>query len=104
LVRLEIRTDRELEFVHLKDPRASGLEPEESLSGFRYQQRLAYYQAIRDASTDFFFTSLNKGTYVFDYTLIANIRGEFSSGPAHIQCYYAPEFNSNSDGRRLKIE
>lgn len=104
VVHLEIRCDRELDFVHLKDPRAAGLEPEESLSGYRSQKGLAYYQSVRDASIDFFFPSLNKGTYMFDYTLIANMKGDFSCGPAGIQCYYAPEFKANSNGSRVKIQ
>ncbi len=103
VVRLEIRTDRDLDFVHLKDPRISGFEPEETVSGYRWQQGLSYYQSIRDASNDYFFPVLLKGTYIFDYTLLASLKGDYSAGPAVIQCYYAPEFTANSDGTRIKI-
>ena len=70
-VRVEIRTDRDMEYVHLKDMRAACFEPTNVLSGHRYQDGLRYYEATKDASTNFFIDYLPKGTYVFEYTLMA---------------------------------
>ncbi len=103
-VRLKIECDRDLEFVHLKDLRASGLEPAQTLSGYQFQDGLGYYLSHKDASTNFFFDYLKRGTYVLEYTLKANISGDFSNGFSTLQCFYAPEFNSHSQGERLQID
>ncbi len=103
-VRIELRVDRDMEYVHMKDMRASGLEPVNVLSGYRWQDGLGYYESTRDAATGFFFSYLKKGTYVFEYPLVASHAGEFSNGITTIQCMYAPEFTSHSEGIRVKIE
>ncbi|MDD5696328.1 MAG: hypothetical protein PHD61_13635, partial [Bacteroidales bacterium] len=102
-VRIEIRVDRDMEYVHLKDMRAAAFEPVNVLSGYRYQGGLGYYESTRDASTNFFIGYLPKGTYVFEYPLKASQAGEFSNGITTIQCMYAPEFASHSEGVRVKI-
>jgi hypothetical protein len=38
--RIILVSDRPMEYVHLKDMRASGLEPENVLSSYKYQQGL----------------------------------------------------------------
>ena len=103
-VRVELRVDRDMEYVHMKDMRAAAFEPTEVLSSYRYQAGLSYYQSTKDAATHFFFEYLPKGTHVFEYTLIATQQGDFSNGVATIQCMYAPEFTSHSEGIRVKIE
>jgi len=94
ITRLVITTDRNLEFVALKDLRASCFEPVNQLSGCERKEGVCYYQTTKDASTQFFFSNLPKGTYVFEYELWANNSGEFTSGIASVQCQYAPEFVS----------
>ncbi|MET7256167.1 alpha-2-macroglobulin family protein [Dyadobacter fermentans] len=101
-VRIELRVDRGMEYVHMKDMRASGLEPVNVLSGYRWQGGLGYYESTRDASTNFFFNALRKGTYVFEYPLFITHEGDFSNGITTIQCMYAPEFTAHSEGVRLK--
>lgn len=101
-VRIELRVDRDMEYVHMKDMRASGLEPVNVLSGYRWQGGLGYYESTRDASTNFFFNALRKGTYVFEYPLFITHEGDFSNGITTIQCMYAPEFTAHSEGIRLK--
>jgi len=103
-VRVVIRTDRDLEFVHMKDMRAAAFEPVEVLSGYRYQGGLGYYESIRDASVNFFFDYLRKGTYVFEYTVNVTQKGYFSNGITSIQCLYAPEFSAHSHGEMVKVE
>jgi uncharacterized protein YfaS (alpha-2-macroglobulin family) len=102
-VRIEIRVDRDMEYVHLKDMRAAAFEPVNVLSGYRYQGGLGYYESTRDASTNFFIGYLPKGAYVFEYPLKASQAGEFSNGITTIQCMYAPEFSSHSEGIRVRI-
>jgi uncharacterized protein YfaS (alpha-2-macroglobulin family) len=103
-VRIELRVDRDMEFVHMKDMRASGFEPTNVLSQYKYQGGLGYYESTRDAATNFFFDYLPKGTYVFEYTLRISHKGDFSNGITTIQSMYAPEFASHSEGVRVKVE
>ncbi|MDR1593056.1 MAG: hypothetical protein LBS43_01065 [Prevotellaceae bacterium] len=103
-VRMELRADRDYEFVHLKDMRAAGFEPTKTLSGYRHQDGLWYYESIKDASTNFFITYLRKGTYVFEYDLRVTHAGQFSNGITTFQCMYAPEFSAHSEGIRIKVK
>jgi uncharacterized protein YfaS (alpha-2-macroglobulin family) len=103
VVRLVLRTDRALEYVHLKDQRAAGLEPINQLSGYRYQNGLGYYESPRDAATNFFLSAVPRGTHVFEYRLRASQSGDFSGGLSQVQCLYAPEFGATSAGQRLRI-
>lgn len=102
-VRIEIRCDRDMEYVHLKDQRGAGFEPLEQLSSYKFQDGLGYYEETKDSSQNFFFDYLPKGTYVFEYILTAFNEGEFSAGSASMQCMYAPEFSARSQGIRVKI-
>ncbi len=104
IVRIELRVDRSMEYVHMKDMRASAFEPVNVLSGYKYQGGLGYYESTRDAAVNFFFNYLNKGTYVFEYPLLVSQAGDFSNGITTIQCMYAPEFSSHSEGIRVKVK
>jgi hypothetical protein len=106
IVRIILSVDRNLEFVHMKDMRASAFEPltSQQLSGYRYQGGLGYYQSTTDVSTNFFFDYLPKGTWVFEYPLVVDAAGEFSNGITTVQCMYAPEFGAHSEGIRVKVE
>lgn len=103
-VRIEIEVDRNMEYVHLKDMRAAAFEPTEKLSGYRFKHSLGYYQSIKDASVNFFIDILPKGTYVFEYQVIATQKGNFSNGITTIQSMYAPEYTSHSTGIRVTVE
>ncbi|MGY3054304.1 TonB-dependent SusC/RagA subfamily outer membrane receptor [Pedobacter sp. UYEF25] len=103
-VRIELRADRDMEYVHMKDMRASATEPVNVISSYKYQDGLGYYESTKDASTNFFFSQLPKGTYVFEYPLFVTHSGDFSNGITTIQCMYAPEFSSHSEGVRIKVK
>lgn len=103
-VRIEIRVDRDMEYVHLKDMRASSLEPDNVISGYRWQNGLGYYEMTKDAATHFFFDRLPKGVYVFEYSLHVTHAGNFSNGISSIQCMYAPEFTAHSEGIRITVK
>jgi uncharacterized protein YfaS (alpha-2-macroglobulin family) len=104
VVRIELRTDRDMEFVHLKDQRGSGTEPVDVLSRYHYQDGLAYYEATHDTATDFFIDYLPKGVYVFEYSTRVQLKGNYQTGIAEIQCMYAPEFNSHSQSFTLRVK
>ena len=102
-VRIELRVDRDMQYVHMKDMRASCFEPVNVISQYKWQDGLGYYESTRDASTNFFFSYLGKGNYVFEYPLLVTHAGDFSNGITSIQCMYAPEFASHSEGIRVKV-
>jgi hypothetical protein len=102
--RIIVSVDRNMEFVHLKDMRASALEPINIFSSYRYQNGLGYYESTKDVATHFYFDQLREGTYVFEYEMFASQKGEFSNGISTIQCLYAPEFFNHSEGLRIRVE
>jgi uncharacterized protein YfaS (alpha-2-macroglobulin family) len=103
-VRIELRVDHPMEYVHMKDMRAACMEPVNVMSEYKWQGGLGYYESTRDASTNFFFSGLPQGTYVFEYPLFVTHTGTFSNGITTIQCMYAPEFTSHSEGVSVKVE
>jgi uncharacterized protein YfaS (alpha-2-macroglobulin family) len=103
-VRIELKVDRDMEYVHMKDMRAACMEPVNVISEYKYQGGLGYYESTKDASTNFFFGWLGRGTYVFEYPLFVTHTGNFSNGITTIQCMYAPEFTSHSEGIRVNVE
>lgn len=102
-VRLVLRTDRDLEFVHLKDTRAAAFEPVDQISGTGWQNGIIYYRTSKDASTNFYIDVLPRGTYVFEYSVRVNRVGRYSNGITTLQCLYAPEFTSHTAGIRVII-
>lgn len=104
IMRIELRVDRDLEYVHMKDLRAPAFEPIEQLSGYKYQGGLGYYESPGDVATHFYFQYLPRGTWVFEYPVVVAQSGDFSSGITTIQCLYAPEFTAHSEGTRVIIE
>jgi len=104
IVRLVMRADRDLEYVHLKDMRGACMEPVNVLSGYQWQGGLGYYESTKDVSTQFFFSLVQRGVYVFDYPLLVEQTGEFSNGVASVECMYAPEFAFHTEGIRINVE
>jgi len=102
-VRIELEVDRTMEYVHMKDMRASGFEPINVLSGYKWRHGLGYYESTGDLATDFFFSKLPKGSYVFEYPLRVQHAGQFSNGITTIQCMYAPEYTSHSEGIEVSV-
>ena len=104
VVRMVIRADRSMEYVHLKDMRGACFEPVDVISEYKWQDGLGYYESTRDASTDFFFSWLPKGTHVLEYTEFVGQAGNFSNGVTTLECMYAPEFTFHSEGVRVNVE
>jgi uncharacterized protein YfaS (alpha-2-macroglobulin family) len=103
VVRLTLRADRDFEFVHLKDLRASAFEPVDQVSGISWQNGVIYYRTSKDASTNFYFDVLPRGTYVLEYSVYVTRTGSYSNGITTVQCMYAPEFTSHTEGLRVDI-
>ena len=104
VVRITLRTDRDMDYVSLKDQRASCLEPVTQLSGYRCSDGTCYYQSPKDAAMYYFFDHLEKGTFVFEYPLWVTHAGQYSNGITSAQCLYAPEFSTNTGSVRIKVK
>lgn len=103
-VRLTVKADRDMDFVQIKDDRAACMELLQAVSGFRWSNGLGYYQATKDASTQFFIDQMRKGTYVIEYQVYVNRTGEYQTGIATVQSAYAPEFGGHTGGYRVMVE
>lgn len=104
VVRLVVRTDREVDYVFLKDLRAGCFEPANQLSGSIYRDGVWYYQSPTDVSENFFFDRLPQGTFVLEYAVYVSRTGEYAGGISTIQCLYAPEFVSHTEGNIVKVD
>lgn len=102
-VQLSLKSKHAAEYVHLRDPRAAGLEPENVQSRYRWDLGIVWYEEVRDSGTNFFFEWLPAGQYTFKYRLRANLGGTFKVSPATVQSMYAPEFNAYSAGDTMSV-
>ena len=102
-VHLSLTALHAAEYVHLRDPRGAGFEPETLTSGYRWDLGLARYEEIRDSGTNFFIEWLPAGEYTLKHRLRAATAGVFRAGPATLQSMYAPEFTAYSSGAELAV-
>ena len=102
-VRMTLNTDRNMEFIHIKDMRAAGFEPLNVISGYEWKNSLGYYQSTKDASTNFYIENMRKGKYIFEYDYVCNASGTFSNGITTLQNYYAPQMNAHTKGTKVTI-
>lgn len=104
VTRVQVRIDRDMEFVHLKDARGAVLEPMDVLSSYKWQDGVGYFQSTRDTATHFFFDRLPRGTYVFEYRSRAFQQGRCNSGFATIECLYAPRYRAYSASASIQVK
>jgi hypothetical protein len=103
-IKIYINASENMEFVHLKDMRASAFEPIDVVSGYNWNGRLNFYKSTRDASTNFFFDTIDKGNYEIEYDVKINNKGNFSNGITTIQSMYAPEYSNHTEGIKIIVE
>lgn len=102
-IRLVVKILENMDYVHLKDVRASCMEPLQTISGYHFQDGEGYYLTVTDAAVHYYFPKLNKGVYVFTYPVYITHTGDFTGGLSSIECLYAPAFRAHSEGVRVKI-
>ena len=102
-VQLSLRAKHAAEYVHLRDPRPAGAEPQNVLSRYKWDLGIFWYEEMRDSGANFFFEWLPAGEYTFKYRMRANMAGTFRVAPATVQSMYAPEFNAYSAGATLRF-
>ncbi|MBT4791092.1 MAG: hypothetical protein HON90_05935, partial [Halobacteriovoraceae bacterium] len=103
-VHLSIRSKHAAEYIHLRDPRPSGFEPERQISGYKWDLGLVRFEEVRDSGMNFFFEKLPVGEYTLKFRIRANLAGTFKTHPAILQSLYAPEFNAFSSGKIINVE
>ena len=100
-IRYELTADRDYDFVHLKEGRPACCEPVQPLSGYDWQS--GAYRQVGDASTNYYFEQLAKGTHVFETQMRVDRAGTFRSAVPTVQCVYSPEFFGRGEAVRLNV-
>jgi hypothetical protein len=103
-IRLKVTSDRALDFVHIKDLKASGMENVNQLSSYGYGKNVSYYTTPYDNRTSFFIENLPKGKSSVSYDVRLTHKGTQSIGYALVECLYAPEFRGNTSGTKIVVE
>jgi uncharacterized protein YfaS (alpha-2-macroglobulin family) len=102
--RIVINSDRAMDYVCLKEQRGACFLPTGQLSELIYRDGIYYYQTANESSTEFFIDRLPEGTFVLEYSMFATRQGTYTVGVSTIQCLYAPEFVSHSDGITVTVK
>ena len=103
-VKIAITSDRDLEYVQVKDPRAAAFEPVNIHEREGWQNGVRWVESPRDASVCFFFSRLPQGTVVLEYDVFATQTGDFSNGATTVECMYAPEYRAQGAGGRVTVQ
>lgn len=102
-VHLTLNADSAFDYVLLSDPRPSGFESRDLLSGWTWNP-VSVYQENRDASTQFYINWLPAGEMKLKYVLRPTLEGEYRALPAQLQSMYAPEFGAHTAGQELSVQ
>ncbi|MBI1836577.1 MAG: hypothetical protein HYR91_04860 [Flavobacteriia bacterium] len=102
IVKMTIRSNQAMEFVHIKDSKASGFESREKVSSYKYST-VSYYQINKDASTELFIDYLPKGNHLFEYELFVTEKGSLTVGTAEVESMYAPMYRGVSGGMKVLV-
>lgn len=102
-IRVEIKCDRNLEYLELKDPRCAAMEPVSTASGWRWNSGLSYYCSVTNTNQTLYIDRLDKGTYFVEYDLYVNNAGQYTTAPVTLQCLYAPEFRALCPVPEIKV-
>ena len=103
-VKIVITSDRDLEYVQVKDPRAAAFEPVNIHEREGNQGGVWWVESPRDAANCFFFSRFPQGTIVLEYDVFATQCGDFSAGATTVECMYAPEYRAQGDGARMAVQ
>lgn len=96
--RITLSSDRDIDFLELKSQRAACMEPQQIASGYKWVNGQGYYEAVKDASTLYFFDTFRKGICTIDDISFINRTGKYQSGFATSRCAYSTEFGGHTSG------
>ena len=103
IIRLTVKADRDMQYVHVKDMPAACFESADPVSSLKWMDGLNVYKSSKDASCHFYMDYLPKGLYVLEYPVYVSHAGEYGDGIATVQCMYAPQFISHRAGTRVRV-
>lgn len=103
VVRTTLRVPSRMDFVVLKVAHAACMEPESTVSGYRWGNNVGYYQEVKDAATNYYFDSIGKGVYRFETIYRVSRVGNYQSGISSAYCSYAPEYSAHSASQRVEV-
>lgn len=102
---LTINTDRDMQYVTIKDNRAACFEPVDKTSGYQFsdsniknRQSMGYYNNIKDTENRIMINFLPKGSHIITYDVYVTNAGEFCTGLAEVTCEYAEQFTAHTAG------
>ena len=101
---LTISSDRDMDFVRIKDEKPACFEVASQLSSYYWDDGLSYYRVNKDASVEFFIDCMRKGTYTICYDAYVTRSGNYVSGAASLISVYAPQFGSHTEGFRINVK
>lgn len=99
-----LTAERDYDFVSLKVGRAACLEPCEPLSGYTCEGTEWFYRVVRDASNEYFFEQMRKGTHTLTEEVFVDRSGTYTMGTAKVQSLYAPEFGGHTSDVRISVK
>ncbi len=103
-IRLDIKSDRELSYIEVRDNLGTGIMPVRALSGYQYLRGLWYYQSREPESLVYYLTELPKGLSTIEYQAIVEQAGSYFGGYATATSLYAPEFRAWSNSGRIRAK
>ena len=102
-VTLTIATDRELDYLLIRDNLAAFMQVQEQLAEYGVKDGVWMLSEPRTASQNFYITSMPKGKHVITYDVTASRDGEYSTGIAEVQSLYYPMISARSAGAVVNI-
>lgn len=103
-IRYVLNTDRDMDFVQVRAQHPACFEPTIQYSGYCWLEGSDAYVALYDASCDYFFDELRKGTITFDQYMYVSRSGVYATGIATAQCAYSPEFSARTVSNKIIVE
>ncbi len=102
-VEMTLKSRSQFEYLQLKSPRGAGFEPEDKLSGWKWDG-VNRYQEIQDSLDQIFISWMPNGTFRFRFPLRATIGGKFQLQSAVVQSMYSPDISSFTESGELLIK
>lgn len=103
-VTLILQTDRDLDYVMIRDCRGAFMQPKEQLTQYEVNDGIWVLRETRNTATNFFLTRLPKGQYILTYDVYADRDGEYSTGIATAQSQYYPLITAHSAGALITVK
>lgn len=98
LVRLTVTSDRAADYVEIKDMHAAGFIVSDQRARRAVTGGKDYYIAPGKDNCRIYISRVSRGEQIIEYNLTKVADGQFTIGPATMECTIAPEFRANTDG------